>query len=136
MKLTNPFKKKTIKQEAVTPLNPEEMPAPTKFDEYLRRGWAYHTRGKHQEAEQDIRQALRLDADSVDGHYVLGLVLKAQGKREEAVASFRETIGLIETGKIEDKARIEIMHRLAKGHFNQLTTGDWNLEKEIWQHMS
>ena len=136
MKLINPFKKKTVKQEAVTLLNPEEMPAPTDLDGYLCRGWAYHARGKHQEAEQDIRQALKLDADSVDAHYVLGLVLKAQGKREEAVASFRETIGLIEAGKIEEKARNEIMHRLANGHFNQLTIGDWNLEKEIWQHIS
>jgi hypothetical protein len=66
----------------------------------------------------------------------LGLVLKAQGKREEAVTSFRDTIGLIEAGKIEEKARKEIMHRLANGHFNQLTIGDWNLEKEIWQHIS
>ena len=136
MKLTNPFKKKTIKQKAAIPHNPEDMPAPNDFDGYLRRGWAYHARGKHQEAEQDIHQALKLDADSVDAHYFLGLVLKAQGKREEAVASFRETIGLIEAGKIEEKARKEIMHRLANGHFNQLTIGDWNLEKEIWQHIS
>ena len=136
MKLTNPFKKKIVKQEAVIPLIPEDMPAPTDFDGYLRRGWAYHARGKHQEAEQDIHQALKLDADSVDAHYFLGLVLKAQGKREEAVASFRETIGLIEAGKIENKARNEIMHRLSNGHFNELTIGDWNLEKEIWQHIS
>ena len=136
MKLTNPFKKKTVQQVAVHPLSPEELPAPTDHDGYIRRGWAYHARGKHQEAEQDIHQALKLDTDSVDAHYTLGLVLKAQGKREEAIASFRETIGLIEAGKIEDKARNEILHRLANGHFNQLTVGDWNLEKEIWQHIS
>jgi tetratricopeptide (TPR) repeat protein len=136
MKLTNPFKKKTVKQEAVITLNPEEMPAPSDFDGYLRRGWAYHARGKHQEAEQDIRQALKLDSESVDALYVLGLVMKAQGKREEAVASFKQTIDLIEAGKIEDKSRNEIMHRLANGHYNELTIGDWNLEKEIWQHVS
>jgi tetratricopeptide (TPR) repeat protein len=136
MKLTNPFKKKTVEPVAVSPLNPDDMPAPTDFDGYLRRGWAYHARGKHLEAEQDIRQALKLDSESVDAHYVLGLVLKAQGKKEEAVASFKQTIDLIESGKIEDKSKNEIMHRLANGHYNELTIGDWNLEKEIWQHIS
>jgi tetratricopeptide (TPR) repeat protein len=136
MKLTNPFKKKTVQQVAVPPLTPEEIPAPTDHDGYVRRGWAYHARGKHQEAEQDIHQALKLDAESVDANYLLGLVMKAQGKNPEAVASFKRTIELIEAGKIEDKAKNEILHRLAKGHYNELTTGDWNLEKEIWQHIS
>jgi hypothetical protein len=26
-----------------------------------------------------------------------------------------------------------VMHRLLLGHVNQLKTGDWNLEKEIWK---
>lgn len=136
MKLTNPFKKKTVKQEVVTPLNPEEIPAPSDYDGFLRRSWAYHARGREQEAEQDVRQALKLDAESVDANYLLGLVMKAQGNNQEAVASFRRTIDLIEAGKIQDKSKNEILHRLAKGHYNELTTGDWNLEKEIWQHIS
>ena len=136
MKLINPFKKKTVKKEVAVVLNPEEMPAPTDFDGYLRRGWAYHARGKQQEAEQDIRQAIEMDADSVDANYLQGLIMKAQGKNQEAIASFKKAIDLIEAGKIEDKAKNEIMHRLTMGHFNELTTGDWNLEKEIWQHVN
>jgi tetratricopeptide (TPR) repeat protein len=136
MKLTNPFKKKTIQKVTSVPINPGEIPSPTDFESYMRRGWAYHARGQHQEAEEDLRQALKLDADSVDANYVLGLVMKAQGKKEEAIVCFKKTIDLIEAGKIEDKSKNEIMHRLANGHYNELTIGDWNLEKEIWQHIS
>ena len=117
-------------------VNPEEIPTPTDFESYMRRGWAYHARGKHQEAEQDLRQALKLDADSVDANYVMGLVMKAQENKEEAIVHFKKAVDLIEAGKIEDKSKKEIMHRLANGHYNELTIGDWNLEKEIWQHIS
>jgi tetratricopeptide (TPR) repeat protein len=136
MKLTNPFKKKTIQKEVAVPLTPEEIPTPTDFESFMRRGWAYHSRGQEQQAEQDLRQALKLDADSVDANYVMGLVMKAQENKEEAIVYFKKAVDLIEAGKIEDKSKKEIMHRLANGHYNELTIGDWNLEKEIWQHIS
>ena len=41
-------------------------------------------------------------------------------------------MGLIDQGKIEDHAKREMLRRLTLGHINELTTGDWNLEDEIW----
>jgi hypothetical protein len=64
----------------------------------------------------------------------LGLIYKAQGKKDQAVKSFNSVINLIQTDQLEDKTRAEMLRRLATGHVNELSRGDWNLEEEIWQH--
>jgi tetratricopeptide (TPR) repeat protein len=87
------------------------------------------------QAEADFRRAISIDPEDVDATYVLGLVLKAEGRIEEAVASFQKAVSLIEAGKVENKDRSEMLRRLALGHINELTEGDWNLEKEIWQRI-
>lgn len=117
------------------PLEPEDMPPPVDFEDYLRRAWAYHSRGKNREAEQDLQEALYIQPDSVDAQYVLGLVRKAEAHDQEAVACFERCVALIDAGKIEDRTRSRMLRRLAQGHINEITTGDWNLEKEIWKRI-
>jgi Tfp pilus assembly protein PilF len=112
------------------------MPEPKDLDAYMRRGWAYHSRDQEEKAEQDFRKALELDDDSVDANYVLGLILKAQGRIEEATKYFEKTVKLIEAGKIENPARSEMLRRLSLGHINELNKGDWDLEKEVWRRES
>ena len=99
----------------------------------MRRGWAYHSRGRQQAAEADFRRALELDSESVDANYVLGLILKAQDRHQEAVEYFQKTIELLEEGKLENKARTEMLRRLSLGHINELRKGDWDLESEVWR---
>jgi tetratricopeptide (TPR) repeat protein len=135
MKFSNPFKKKKVVQMAEVAQDPQSMPEPHDNQGYRRRGWAYHARGMNDLAEADFRRALSIDSDDVDANYVLGLVLKAQGRKEEAIPSFQKAVSLIEAGKLENKDRSEMLRRLALGHINELTVGDWNLEKEIWQRI-
>lgn len=101
----------------------------------MRRGWAYHSRDFEEKAEADFRKVLDLDSESIDGNYVLGLILKAQRRNQEAVKYFKRTYELLEAGALEDKpARSEMIRRLSLAHINDLTEGDWKLEEEIWQH--
>lgn len=88
----------------------------------------------HEKAEEDFRNALQLDPKSIDANYVLGLILKAQERKQEAVEYFKKTVDLLEEDRSENKARKEMLRRLAMGHINELSRGDWNLEEEIWQH--
>jgi Tfp pilus assembly protein PilF len=110
------------------------MPEPATLAEFMRRGWAYHSRGKETQAEEDFRKALDLDPDNPDANYVLGLILKAQGKKREAVNAFQKTSESLVSGRVEDKDRNEMLRRLCQAHINELTEGDWKLEEEIWQY--
>jgi Flp pilus assembly protein TadD len=113
-------------------LDPSDMPEPTDLAGYMRRGWAFHSRGQDAEAEADFKQAIALAPDSIDANYVLGLVHKAQGRKEEAVSAFKKVVSLLQSDPLEDKARSEMLRRLAIGHINELSLGDWNLEEQIW----
>lgn len=136
MKLFNPFKKKKAAAPVVEiAVNPDAMPEPQDVQGYRRRGWAFHTMGSNDKAEADFRRAISIDPEDVDANYALGLVLKAQGRNEEAIASFKKAVALIDAGKVENRDRREMLHRLSLGHVNELTGGDWNLEKEIWQRV-
>lgn len=129
-------KKKSPQMKASLVQNPNEMPQPNDLEGYVRRGWAFHSRSQEDKAEADFLRALSLDPESVDVQYALGLVYKAQGKKEQAIQAFKKTIALLDAGKVEDRARHEMLHRLSYGHVNELSTGDWNLEDQIWQRRS
>jgi hypothetical protein len=68
----------------------------------------------------------------VDANYALGLIMKSEGNTQDAVEQFEKTMDLIMQGKIEGHSKSEMMRRLTLAHINELKTGDWNLEKEIW----
>lgn len=133
MSIKNFFRKKPPVEEKSLSPEPEEMPEPNSVDDYMRRGWAYHSRDKNDQAEADFRKALELDPDSVDANYVLGLVLKAKEKDEEAIEAFKVAINLINNGKVENLNRAEMLRRLALGHVNEIKEGDWKLEEEFWR---
>jgi tetratricopeptide (TPR) repeat protein len=132
MRSWNPFKKKSIEKEETKAIDPNEFKGPTDYNGFMQRGWAYHARGNQDQAESDFRRALSYSPESVDANYALGLVMKSQGNKEGAVELFNKAMELIKQGKIEDHPRSEMMRRLTLGHINELTTGDWNLEDQIW----
>ncbi len=132
MPFKNLFKKKsTVKMKAVK-LNPGDMPEPGDFEGYMRRGWAFHTKGNHAESEADFKKALSLNAESIEANYALGLSKKADGQTDAAIEYFRKAMNLIEAGKVDEGTQREMLRRLTLGHINELTDGDWNLEDEIW----
>jgi Tfp pilus assembly protein PilF len=132
MRSWNPFKRKNRQQEHEAILEPREIKDPNDYASFMQRGWAYHARGEQEKAESDFRRAISFSPESPDATYALGLVLKSQGNTGEAIETFNQTMKLIKQGKIEDHSKSEMMRRLTLAHINELTTGDWNLEAEIW----
>jgi tetratricopeptide (TPR) repeat protein len=100
-------------------------------DEFCKRGWLYYGRGEFSRAEADFVTSLEKEPDNPEYLYALGLTLKAAGSLDKALQKFEYALSLLNT--LKDPVRAQVMHRLLLGHVNQLKTGDWNLEKEIWK---
>ena len=132
MRSWNPFKKKSDEKEVVGEYDPKELPEPTDYESFMRRGWAHHARGEQDRAETDFRRAISYSPESVDANFALGLNLKSQGRKDEAVEVFNKTMQLLEREEDERDSKTEMMRRLTLRHINELTIGDWNLEDQIW----
>ena len=128
----NPFKRKSAKTEDEAGVDPTKGKEPTDYEGFMRRGWVFHSSGEQEKAESDFRRAISYSPESVDANFALGLVMKAQDNKEGAIELFNKCMELIEQGKIEEHDQSEMMRRLTLGHINELTTGDWNLEDQIW----
>lgn len=129
------FKKKEIFKVKSRPIDPTSIEEPSTADEFQRRGMAYYARKNFEAAISDLKKAVLLDNTHIDAHYSLGMVLKAVGRNEEAVVAFKQALSLIESSPADDSTKFAMLKRLATGHVNEITQGDWNLEKEIWRHV-
>jgi tetratricopeptide (TPR) repeat protein len=127
------FKKKEIFKVKSVPVDPAKMAEPVSVDDYQKRGMAYYARQQYQEAEADLKKATTMDGNSIDAYYSLGMVLKAEGKKAEAVTAFTQVINLILARADAAQVKYGMLRRLALGHINELNQGDWNLEREIWK---
>ena len=128
----NPLKRKSSQDEETAAGGPSEIKDPNDHDSFLLRGWAYHARGEQEKAESDFRRAVSFSPESVEANYAMGLIMKSQDKTQEAIELFEKTMDLILQGKIEDHSKSEMMRRRTLAHINELKTGDWNLEDQIW----
>ena len=99
--------------------------------DYASRGWLYYSSRQYEKAVNDFRHVLEVNNDEMDAWYGLGLSLKAAGDTIGAVDAFTSVLGLI--GSLTDKQRASVLTRLVRGQINQIKTGDWNLEKEVWK---
>lgn len=129
------FKKKEIFKVKSVPLDPSRIIDPTTAEDYYRRGTAYYARKQYAPAVNDFKTAISLDGNLVDAYYGLGMVFKASDEKEEAIVAFKKVIDLVENKTGEEKVTADMLRRLALGHVNKLTVGDWNLEKEIWRRI-
>lgn len=128
----NPFSRKSSADIETQNLDPHEIKEPNDYESFLQRGWAFHARGEQEKAESDFRRAVSYSPESVDATYAMGLVMKSQGNTQEALEFFEKAMDLILQGKIEEHSKSEMMRRLTLAHINELKTGDWNLEDQIW----
>lgn len=112
------------------------MEEPRDAAAFLRRGYAFYGSGQYDRSIDDFKRAIDLEEKNVDAIYALGMSLKASGKKEEAIALFKKAIALLDQGVVIDKSRSRMLRRLALGHVNDINTGDWNLEGEIWQRVA
>jgi tetratricopeptide (TPR) repeat protein len=121
---------KTPKKPVDNVLDPDKMDPQTN-EEYLERGWLYYSHEKYERAEADINAVLQNEPDNVDAWYALGLVWKAIGNLQRAVEAFSKIDSVI--AEIDEHQRATIISRLAHGQINQIQTGNWDLEKEVWK---
>jgi tetratricopeptide (TPR) repeat protein len=116
---------------AKAPVVPASAPDPEKIDpqdneELVKRGWLYY-------GKQNYTKALVKDPENPDIIYALGLTYKASGAAQKAIETFEKVLLYME--RYPDPVEGRMLLRLIHGHINQLTIGDWNLEKEIWHYV-
>ncbi len=104
---------------------------PTTPADYLQRGWLFLSGKDPEKALNDFHKALEQDAENPDVYYAIALALKTLGKNAEAVEKFNKVLTLV--GNSTNQSTRQMLTRLTHGHINQINSGDWNLEKEIWQ---
>jgi tetratricopeptide (TPR) repeat protein len=129
------FKKKEIYKVKSLPVDPSSMGEPKTADEFQRRGMAYYARKQFNQAEADLKKAVSLGGDNIDSFYSLGMVLKAVNRNEDAVTAFKQVLDIISANPDAATTKYDMLRRLALGHINEITQGDWNLEKEIWKRI-
>lgn len=117
---------------SVEPPNPSTMKAET-VDDYAKRGWAFFSIQQFDLSASDFNHVVAEEPENIDSWYGLGLALKGSGTTSQATDAFEKVLQLIHL--VEDHQRANILGRLAKGQINQIKTGDWNLEKEIWKNV-
>ena len=111
-------------------LSPSDI-NPTSAADYLQRGWLFLSSKNPDKALADFDTAIQQNPENPDAYYALALALKALGKNSEAVEKFNKVLSLI--GDSTNQSTRQMLTRLTHGHINQINSGDWNLEKEIWQ---
>jgi len=116
-------------------VDPSTLPQPASVEEFLVRGMSFYARKDYVKAAEDFNKAIQMEPSNKDAYYGLGMVYKAATKKEEAVQAFQQVIAILAANPTEAHDRREMLRRLALGHINELNSGDWNLEKEIWKRI-
>jgi tetratricopeptide (TPR) repeat protein len=98
---------------------------------YLHLGWTYYVQGSYDQASQILSDAKDRFPEDVEVLYALALALKKNGDTDAALRFFRKVTLLAE--KMEDRTKSGMLRRLAIGHANVITEGDWNLSHETWE---
>jgi len=89
---------------------------------YIERGWELHARKQYDQAIEQFRKAIEVDGNAVDAYYGLGLSCKAKGEKAEAIRAFEKVIAL--APGLEDRAKAQILARLAQAHLEMLRGAD------------
>lgn len=101
---------------------------PKTAKDFVQRGWVRRVKHEVAEAEDDFRQALKLDAGNIEAVYGLAQSLMEQGKNDEAVKTFKEAAKLLEGDTLkDDPVRASMLRRQALGHIERMTKGEWDL---------
>ncbi len=129
------FQKREVFKVKSVPLDPAKIVNPTTAEEFYRRGTAYYARKQYALADNDFKSAISMDGTMVDAYYGLGMVSKANGYNGEAIAAFKKVVDLLAKNTNKGNVSANMLRRLALGHVNEISEGDWNLEKEIWKRI-
>jgi tetratricopeptide (TPR) repeat protein len=104
---------------------------PTSVEAQSNLGWGYYGQHQYPDAIKTFQAALALDNGYIDAHYGLALALKENQQGAQAVPEFETVIKL--TSQLENSERGMMLAKLARGHINQIQSGDWNLDTDMRQ---
>lgn len=130
------MKSKGARSVKSSPVDPSTLPQPDSSSDYLRRAMSYYARKNYEKAMEDFNKAITLDPASEDAYYGLGMALKAAGNNTDSIQAFKSVINIMAESQDNSHDRKVMLRRLALGHINEMVSGDWNLEKEIWKHIT
>lgn len=95
---------------------------PEEAGTYIDLGWEFHAKKQYDQAIEQFRKAIAMDGNAVDAYYGLGLSYKAKREKEAAIQAFEKVIALAPT--LEDRAKAQILSRLAQAHLEMLRGSD------------
>ncbi|MFN3929517.1 MAG: tetratricopeptide repeat protein [Thermoflexus sp.] len=95
---------------------------PDAVETYIDLGWEFHAKKQYDQAIEQFRKAIEMDGNAVDAYYGLGLSYKAKGEREMAIQAFEKVLAM--APKLEDRAKAQILSRLAQAHIEMLRGAD------------
>ncbi len=101
---------------------------PTSAEAHSNLGWGYYGQHNYDDAITAFRAALALDNSYLDAHYGLALAYKEANQGTLAVPVFETVVKL--TTQMENTVRGTMLARLARGHINQIQSGNWHLEAD------
>ena len=110
--------------------DPEKL-NPQDTADFMERGWLFYSHKQYESAVADFRFVLQREPANVDALFALGLTFKIMGNSQQALDAFSRIDDALTM--IDDHQRAVMIARLAHGHLNQIKTGEWNLEKEVWK---
>ncbi len=103
----------------VPPAEPDEEAH--SLDDFVRQGWVRHVNRDLTGAEQSFRTAMQKDPLSYEATYGLGMVLKLQNRKEDAIQAFQKTITLIQDNpNTDDYARKTMLRHLSEAHISMM----------------
>lgn len=98
-------------------------------EDLYHQAWRLYSDRKFHEAARVFEQAIAVRPSEPDYLYALGLTLEAAGEGQKAVGAFQKAIAGLPN--VENKARAGMLQRMAQGHINKITTGDWGTVSPI-----
>ena len=104
---------------------------PQNADAQSNLGWGFYGLRQYEPAIKALREAARLDPSNIDAHYGLALALKESGATTDAIGEFEIVTHLAPQNT--NVVRGHMLARLAKGHINQINSGDWSLDIDLKQ---
>ena len=61
--------------------------------------WRFEREGQADSSIDEFERVLKMDGNSIDGHYGMGMALRRAGQKDLAITSFQTALGLVESAR-------------------------------------
>jgi tetratricopeptide (TPR) repeat protein len=75
----------------------------------ISQAWKQHRDGNAKGAVSEFQRITSRELQSIDAFYGLGLAQKSAGQAQDAIASFKKALELVESGAGRDKGQSEVI---------------------------